>query len=138
MRMIPESARTVIEAGKLAHLATIGEDGAPQVTCAWVGLDNDEIVIGTLMDQRKLENIRRNPQVSISIETGGVNPYGLNEYLVVNGRAVVTEGGAPELLQRLARVYIGPDVKFPPMDDPPTGFVTRITPERFGGVGPWA
>ena len=136
--MIPESARTVIEAGKLAHLATIGEDGAPKVTCAWVGIENDEIIIGTLMDQRKLENMRRNPQVSISIETGGVNPYGLNEYLVVNGRAVVTEGGAPELLQRLAHVYIGPDVKFPPMDDPPPGFVTRITPQRFGGVGPWA
>lgn len=136
--MIPESARAVIEAGKLAHLATIGENGAPQLTCAWVGLENDEIVIGTLMDQRKLENMRRNPQVSISIETGGVSPIGLNEYLVVNGRARVTEGGAPELLQRLARVYIGPDVKFPPMEDPPPGFVTRIAPERFGGVGPWA
>ena len=136
--MIPENARVVIEAGKLAHLATIGEDGAPQVTCAWVGLENDEIVIGTLMNQRKLENMRRNPQVSISIETGGVNPHGLNEYLVVNGRARVTEGGAPELLQRLARVYIGPDVRFPPMADPPPGFVTRIAPERFGGVGPWA
>ena len=136
--MIPESARTVLEAGKLAHLATLGEDGAPQVTCAWVGLEDDEIVIGTLMDQRKLENMRRNPQVSISIETGAVNPHGLNEYLVVNGRARVTEGGAPELLQRLAHVYIGPDVKFPPMEDPPPGFVTRIAPERFGGVGPWA
>jgi len=35
-------------------------------------------------------------------------------------------------------VYIGADVKFPPMDDPPPGFVMRITPERIGGVGPWA
>ena len=24
------------------------------------------------------------------------------------------------------------------MDDPPPGYVLRITPERFGGVGPWA
>jgi len=23
------------------------------------------------------------------------------------------------------------------MPDPPQGFVTRITPERLGGVGPW-
>jgi len=23
------------------------------------------------------------------------------------------------------------------MDDPPPGFVLRITPERVGGVGPW-
>ena len=57
---------------------------------------------------------------------------------MVYGRARVTEGGAPELLQRLAHTYLGPEVRFPPMDDPPPGFVTRITPERIAGVGPWA
>ena len=62
---------------------------------------------------------------------------GLKEYLVVYGRARLVEGGAPELLQRLAQVYLGPDVKFPPMDDPPPGFVMRIAVERVGGVGPW-
>ena len=57
--------------------------------------------------------------------------------LVVYGSARVTEGGAPELLQRLAHTYLGPAVMFPNMPDPPQGFVTRITPERLGGVGPW-
>ena len=33
--------------------------------------------------------------------------------------------------------YIGPDVAFPGMPDPPPGYVTRITAERLGGVGPW-
>ncbi len=60
---------------------------------------------------------------------------GLLEYLVVYGTARVTEGGAPEMLQHLAHTYLGPDVVFPPMPDPPPGFVTRITPERFGGSG---
>jgi len=54
------------------------------------------------------------------------------------GRARLEEGGAPELLQRLARVYLGPDVKFPPMDDPPPGVTMRIEVERVGGIGPWA
>jgi hypothetical protein len=49
----------------------------------------------------------------------------------------IVEGGAPELLQRLAKVHIGPGVKFPPMDSPPPGDVIHITPERVGGVGPW-
>jgi hypothetical protein len=62
---------------------------------------------------------------------------GLDHYLVVHGRARVEPGGAPELLLQLARVYLGPDVKFPPMDDPPPGFIVRITPERVAGVGPW-
>jgi hypothetical protein len=61
----------------------------------------------------------------------------LLEYLVVYGTARVTEGGAADTLQRLAHTYLGPDVVFPNMPDPPPGFVTRITPERLGGVGPW-
>ena len=56
----------------------------------------------------------------------------------MHGRARLVEGGAPELLQRLARVYLGPDVRFPPMDEPPPGQVMRIAVERLGGVGPWA
>ena len=49
----------------------------------------------------------------------------------------MTEGGAAEMLQRLAHTYLGPEVVFPNISDPPPGFVTRITPERLGGVGPW-
>jgi PPOX class probable F420-dependent enzyme len=136
--MIPESARKVLESDALAHVVTLGPGGKPHVTLAWVGLDGDEIVFATLPDQRKLANIRSDPRVAISIETSTMNEYGLTEYLVVYGRGRVTEGGGPELLQRLAHTYLGPDVKFPPMPDPPPGFVTRVTVERFGGVGPWA
>jgi hypothetical protein len=75
--------------------------------------------------------------VTLSIETDHVNDRGLQEYLVVHGTATLTEGGAPELLQRLAHVYLGPDVTFPNMPDPPPGCVMRITPERVGGIGPW-
>jgi hypothetical protein len=76
--------------------------------------------------------------VALSIETDVTNPLGLREHLVVHGRARITEGGAADLLQRLAATYLGPDVRFPPMDDPPPGVVTRITVERIGGVGDWS
>jgi len=136
--MIPESARAVLESDALAHIATIDADGSPQVTLAWVGIDGDEIVFATLPDHRKLRNIRRDPRVTISIETPNRNEYGLQEYVVLYGRGRVEEGGAAEMLQRLAHTYIGPDVKFPPMPDPPPGYVTRVTVERVGGIGPWA
>ena len=32
---------------------------------------------------------------------------------------------------------IGHDAKFPPMDDRPPGFITHITIDRIGGMGPW-
>ena len=133
------AARDLLESNALAHLVTLGADGAPQVTCVWVGLDGDEIVSGHLSaGQKKLGNIRRDPRVALSLETDRVNDFGLREYLVVHGRARLEEGGAPELLQRLAHVYLGPEVTFPPMPDPPPGFVCRITVERVGGVGQWA
>ena len=138
MTVLNDAARTALTAGRLAHLATINADGSPQVTIIWVGLDGDDIVSGHLMHHQKLRNVERDPRVVLSLEADGRTPTGLDHYLVVRGRARVVEGGAPELLQRLAHVYLGPDVRFPPFDNPPPGHVLRITPEHVGGVGPWA
>ncbi|HUI36865.1 MAG TPA: PPOX class F420-dependent oxidoreductase [Gaiellaceae bacterium] len=138
MAGLPEAARELIESAALGHLVTLGPDGSPQVTCIWVGLDGDKLVSGHLAaSQRKLQNVRRDPRVTLSFEGTRVHPPGMKEYLVVHGRARIEEGGAPELLQRLAHVHLGPDVKFPPMDDPPPGVTMRVTVERVGGVGPW-
>ncbi len=136
---LPPEARELVQSPALGHLVTLNPDGTPQVTCVWVGLDGDELVSGHLNDrQQKVRNVRRDPRVVLSIEGTAVHPPGLKEYLVVHGRARLEPGGAAELLQRLAHVYLGPDVTFPPMDDPPPGQIMRITPERLGGVGPWA
>ena len=136
--MLPESAKEVIRSGRLAHLVTLDPDGSPHVTLAWVGLDGEDVVIGTMPDQRKIKNMRREPRVAVSIDTLEKNEIGLDKYLVVYGRATVTEGGAPELLQQLAYTYIGPGVTFPPFPNPPPGYVTRIAVDRIGGIGPWS
>lgn len=138
MTELDTAARTALTAGRLAHLVTINSDGSPQVSLVWTGIEDDEIVVGHLGAGRKIDNIRRDPRVVLSVEAEGRNPIGLDNYLVVRGTARITPGGAPELLQRLARVYMGPDVRFPPMDDPPPGNVIRITPTRVTGVGPWS
>ena len=135
---IPDSVRTVLDGPRLGHLVTIEPDGRPQVSIVWVGLDGDEIVAGHLPEHRKIRNMRRDPRVALSVEAGTRNQLGLDEYLVVHGRARITEGGAAELLQRLAHVYLGPAVKFPPMDDPPPGYITHISVRahrRCGSVG---
>lgn len=136
---IPESMRQLIAAGHLAHLATIAPDGHPHVSIAWVGLENDQLVIGTMFDQPKLRNMRREPRVTVSFETDKLSPWGMAECLIVRGTAEVTEGGSAELVSRLADVYLGPGhPKYPPMPDPPPGYVTRITVEHIGGLGPWS
>jgi PPOX class probable F420-dependent enzyme len=139
MSVLNESARAAVTAGHLAHLVTINADGGPQISVVWIGLDGDDIVSGHMGDRLKLRNVRRDPRVALSLETGVVNDndMGLAEYLVVHGTAQVSEGGAAELLQRLAHVYLGADAVFPPGSDHPPGLILRITPEKVGGVGPW-
>ena len=135
---LPGGVKELIGSGPLGHLVTINVDGSPQVTCVWVGVEGDDLLTGHLNpSQRKLENVRRDPRVAISFEGTTIYPPGLREHAVVHGRAAIEEGGAPELLQELARTYLGPEVRFPPMDDPPPGVRLRIAVERVTGVGPW-
>jgi len=131
------NVRAALAGGHLAHMVTINPDGSPQVACVWVGLDGDEVVSGHLFEQQKIRNLRRDPRISMSMVPGEKSEDGLPYHFVLHGRAKVTEGGCPELLQRLAVAYLGPGVKWPPMDDPPPGFVIRTTVERVVGYGPW-
>ena len=135
---LSDEVRGALTAGRLAHLTTINPDGSPQVSVVWIGLEGNDIVIGHLAGGQKVANIKRDPRVGLTVEAEGANPMGMVNYLIVYGRARLQEGGAPELLQRLAELYLGPGVKFPPMENPPAGHVIQITPERLGGVGPWA
>ncbi len=132
-----DEVRNLIGSDTVAAVVTLREDGSPHLSAAWVGLEGDEIVLATLGDQHKLRNLRRDPRIAITLLSERVNEWGLREYLVIEGTARVTEGGAPELLQHLAHTYLGQDVVFPAMPNPPPGYVTRVTVERISGIGPW-
>ncbi len=138
---IPEEIREIVAKGPLVHLTTLNRDGSPQVSVVWVGIagdHDDEFVFAHMLEQQKVRNVRRDDRVALSFMGNGKNPMGLEEYVVVYGRATITEGGAADLLQDLARVYLGPDVPFPPesVRDRP-GFIMHVRPDRIAGVGPW-
>jgi PPOX class probable F420-dependent enzyme len=137
MVALPPTARALVEGPNLAHVVTVDPDGAPQLSCVWVGLEGDEVVFGSLGPWRKLRNLERDPRIALSIEADEMNDVGMRHYLVLQGTARVEQGGGPELLQRLAEVRLGSGVRFPPMDDPPPGSVVRITVDKISGVGPW-
>ena len=90
---IPQTVREVIEKGPLAHLTTLNRNGSPQVTVVWVGIEGEEFVMGHLAMHQKVENIRRDPRVALSL-LGYNTTQGMREYVVICGTARVTEGGA--------------------------------------------
>jgi PPOX class probable F420-dependent enzyme len=138
MLSLPRPIVAFLESGPLAHVVTLDELGQPHVSMAWVGLEDGKVVIGTLADQPKLRNLRLDPRIAMSFQANGRDAYGLDHYLVLRGTALVTEGGAARLLRRLAQIYLGAGVDFPPMPDPPPGFVIRMTVEKVSGNGRWS
>ena len=136
--LLSDEALALIESAAVATLVTLDGDGGPHVSSAWIGLEDGEIVIGTLADQRKLRNIRRDPRVALTVLGDRVNQWGLREYLVINGTARLTDGGAPELLQRLAHAYVGPDVVFPAMPVPLRASSSASASSASSGVGSWS
>ncbi|WP_405895426.1 PPOX class F420-dependent oxidoreductase [Streptomyces sp. NBC_00104] len=95
------------------HLATVGPDGAPQVSPMWVDIEGEGegasrveyVMVNTSVGRVKEENLRRNPLVSLS-HHDPENPYDRAE---IRGRvARFVEGEeADRAMDRLTRKYIG-------------------------------
>jgi PPOX class probable F420-dependent enzyme len=136
--VLPDSAKALIDSDANVHLVTINPDGSPQTSMVWAGMVDEEICIGSLTMRQKLRNARRDPRVTLSIESPERDKLGLDFYLVVIGTARITEGGAPELVGSLAKRRLPPGTQFPRGTDHPPGWIMRITPERWRGYGPWS
>ncbi len=137
MATLPDSAKALVNSGANVHLVTLNRDGSPQVSMVWAGMVDDEICVGAITPRQKIHNIRRDPRVTLSIESPDHDRLGLSQYLVVIGNARVTEGGAPEFISMLAERRLPPGTKFPRGDDNAPGWIMRITAERWRGYGPW-
>ena len=136
MSALSAELRELIEAGPLAHLATINADGTPQVSVIWIGLDGDDVVSGHLNWYAKLRNIDRDPRVVLSFDAPREPGVVMNPYAVLQARATIEPSDQTwDLLNRLAKVYIAPDAEFPAPRGP--GWIIRYQVTRVGGVGPW-
>src|SRR5262245_65542480 len=109
---VPHSSlRDLLATAPFATVATIDPDGTPHVTLAWAGFDGDEIVMATFffLEQRKLQNLRRDPRVVLSFIAKEFPGQGLWPYAVIQGRVDrITEGGSVAVMERLAEPDNGP------------------------------
>jgi PPOX class probable F420-dependent enzyme len=103
---IPSEFLDLFDKAAIAHLATSMPDGTPHVTPVWVDYDGRHILVNSAAGRQKDRNMERRPDVAIEI----ADPENPNRYVAVRGRVVeITESGADEHLDRLARRYLGRD-----------------------------
>ena len=125
--MIPESHVDIFEAESYAHFATVMPDGTPQVTPVWVSHEDREyVLINTARNRQKERNVRENPKVGVSV----LDPDDPYRYVSVRGRAELTEEGAVEHINELARQYMGVD-EYPHLgEESGPRVIVRISTDR--------
>lgn len=129
--MIPERYHDLLESTALAHIATIGPDGEPQVTPVWFGWDGEYVRFSQTTTRQKLRNLQRDPRIALSI----VDPANPLRYLEVRGRVVAVEPD-PELafINSMAKKYLGQE-RYPWHRPEHERVVVVVAPEHTTHMG---
>src|SRR5712692_8422062 len=89
---LSDEVKRLLDGPNFAHLATLMQDGSPQIAPVWVGREGDRILVATGEGSLKAKNTRRDARVALSL-VDFVNPY---EEVQIRGR-VVERRADPEL-----------------------------------------
>lgn len=107
MLSIPESHVDLLVRPVVVALATVQQDGQPHVTPVWADLKNGYIRINTAAGRQKWTNLLSRPQVTV-LAIDPTDPY---RWMEIRGKvASHTEEGADEVINLLAKKYLGVDV----------------------------
>src|SRR4051794_23410708 len=88
---LSEEQMQLLREPHLAYVATVNQDGSPQVTPVWVDTDGEAIIFNTARGRLKWRNLERDPRISITV-VDAANP--VSRTVIARGRAVLIEEGA--------------------------------------------
>ena len=128
---LPQSVKKILQDKAYGHVITFNPDGKPQPTMVWMDVEGDEVLFNTAEGRLKPKNLRRDHRVIISVQDRN-DPQ---SYMVFHGKASVTEAGADEHIDKLAKRFLGAD-KYPFRRPGEKRLVVRVKVDRIGGYGP--
>ena len=128
---LPQSVKKLLLDKAYGHVVTSNAEGKPQVTMVWMDVDGDEVLFNTAEGRRKTQNLRKDPRIIVSVQDR-TDPQA---YAVFHGKARITETGADENIDKLAKRFMGVD-KYPFRQPGEKRVLVRISVDRIGGFGP--
>jgi PPOX class probable F420-dependent enzyme len=99
-KSIPESHRDLLDA-EFATLATVGDDGYPQLSEVWFLSQGDQIALSLNTARQKLRNMETDPACTLLI-LDVANPY---RYVEIRGTAVVEPDDDMEFARQVGAKY---------------------------------
>jgi len=120
---LSERQAELLWSDNIAVVATVREDGSPQLTPTWVDYDGEHVLVNTAEGRFKPRNLRRNTHVSVCV----VDRDDAYNWVSITGTAELIHDGAVEDIHELARKYTGADY---PLNPEEQRVIVKITPER--------
>lgn len=100
---IPPSHKDLLDSKALAHVATIGPDGAPQNNPVWFDWDGTHVLFSQTTGRQKYRNVKADPHVALSI----VDPENAYRYLEIRGTVVeIVDDENNAFIDSMAQKYI--------------------------------
>jgi len=128
---LPHSVKKLLQDKAYGHVVTFNAQGKPQLTMVWMDVDGDEVTFNTAEGRNKPQNLRRDPRIIVSVQDRNDS----QAYAVFHGKARITETGADDHIDKLAKRFLNAD-KYPFRRPGEKRLIVRISVDRIGGFGP--
>lgn len=130
MRRLTDAQRQFLEKPFVGVVTDLRPDGSPHSTVVWVDVDDEGVSFNTAWPRAKPRYLANDPRVSLTVIDPG-DPY---RWISIDGTVTLTEEGANEQIDRLAKKYAGLD-SYPWHKPEETRVSARISATRIESRG---
>ena len=131
MATLSEKQAQLFQGRNWGNLVTLRQDGSPHVTPVWIDYDGENVLVNSAYGRAKVRHIEQDPRVAIDVLPAEDQQSG---YVSVTGTAELVDEGADEMIDRLAKKYLGLD-EYPYRTPDEQRVIIRIKPEKVDGFG---
>jgi PPOX class probable F420-dependent enzyme len=122
-KRVTAAERAFLEQPYVGIVTDLRPDGTPHSTVVWVDVDDEGVSFNTAWPRAKPRYLQANPRVALLV----VDPGDAYRWVSISGMATLTEEGANEQIDRLAKKYRGLD-SYPWHKPEETRVSVRISP----------
>ncbi len=87
--MTPGEIEAFLEEGRIAHVATVGDDGWPHLVPMWYVVEEGRIVFRSFTKSQKIVNLQQRPRLTVLVERGST--YADLQGVMIKGTAILDD-----------------------------------------------
>lgn len=131
MTALNEKQAALFRGRNWGTVTTLRADGSPHSTPVWIDTDGENVLFNTAVGRAKERHLRRDPRVSVVVLPADNQQSG---YVAVTGTAEITEDGALDHINKLAKKYIDQET-YPYLQPGERRVIVTITPDKVDSMG---